>query len=209
MPKLKIHTFEIALEASFPSPVAFFDARTNEFAAKMSQIFPISPDQFRMRQFDVLYGYELKATFFGTNARLERTSSGIKLSLGGASTEHKDAITDLVSTFSEAILPEITPKLTFVLCAHAGFESLEEHATFFRPFGRCPEIVSEGIIAEVKLPNWAPPVGVRFENSETFENSVFAVHSSVIMLPLEPTSLGKMWASVEEAAKLFGLELPY
>lgn len=210
MAKLKIHTFGVTLDARFPKPVAFLDARTNEFAAKMSEIFQLTPDQFRMRQFDILYGYELKATFLGSNARLERTSTGIKLTLEGAtSAEHRDSITDLLSTYCAAILPEVGPKLTFVITAHATFESPESYVAFFKPYGRCPEVVSEGIIAELKLPDWTEPVGVRFENSLAFKDAAFVVHSSEISLPLDSSSLKRMWASFEESTKLFGLEISY
>ena len=180
----------------------------NEFAGRMSDLFRLPSDQIRLRHFDILYGYELKASFFNGTAKLERNADHVQLSISDASTAaHRDAIIEIVEQYSAAIFAEVDSKVAFSISLHATFESEEKYVEFFKPFGRCPEVLTEGIVATLKVSTWPESVRIVLENSLVHQNSMFILFNSVIALPTEINILQKIAESIGESAKLFGIEL--
>jgi len=70
MIELAIQVFEISVQVIFPAPRTFMKDRVDSDAQWLTDNasgFAIPPDQVRLRQSDVLFGYDLNVQLFGGN----------------------------------------------------------------------------------------------------------------------------------------------
>ena len=85
-----IEVFGIHVDVAFPAPLGFQAAKLEEFGAKIcdpKEGLPLRAEHIRLRRFDELFDYEVKAVFFGENGTLTRTAERIKLGIRNARTQ--------------------------------------------------------------------------------------------------------------------------
>src|SRR5688572_12403393 len=85
-----IELFGLHIDVAFSAPVGFNSSRMEEFAAHLCDQksgISLRSDQFKLRRFDDLFDYELKANFFGDNGTLSRTAERVKLGIRNARTK--------------------------------------------------------------------------------------------------------------------------
>src|SRR5687767_8855312 len=127
---LPIEIFGLQVDIPFLQPLGFQAAGLENFAARVCNGqtgLAIRPEQLRLRRFDELFDYELKANFFGDNGTLTRTAERVKLAVRNARTQGDWNI--IQQTFTRFFnLMEFDQKTVSHLSAHAHakFETVDE-----------------------------------------------------------------------------------
>ncbi len=208
MLKLAVQKFGVSLDARFPTPVAFPDAKVHEFSSAMIRLFGITSEQFKLRHSDILFGYELKASFYNGAALLERNADRLVLSFNDATTAaHRDFIVPLLEKYWGGIAKEIDPRGNFSVSLHASFQSEAEFTEFFKPSCRGDGVISEGRIGVLRVATWPEEVRLSIERSVLYPHSMFVYCSSTIGIGSEPSPVSGICRMIGESATAFGIEL--
>ena len=87
MPRSDVKLFSVGVDVSFRKPVAWSPTIHSETADKLAEVagFPVASTNFRVRTGDILYNYDIAATFFGTNAQFTRNADRLTFNLANGS----------------------------------------------------------------------------------------------------------------------------
>jgi hypothetical protein len=207
---LPIELFGIQIDVPFLQPLGFQAAGLENFAAKACHPqtgLSIRPDQVRLRRFDELFDYELKANFFGDNGTLTRTAERVKLSVRNARTQGDWNV--IQQTFTRFYtLMDFDPKSVSHLSAHAHakFESIDERETWLNQFSQNTLIQKAGALGYVKIPDWEKEIRVLLEPSNVVQGAVFLMWDTQFANVQEwDTFLGSLPSVMENSANYFEL----
>ena len=198
MARGEIKSFGATLEAAFPKAVIFKPTLFEETIDGLTEAigFQIPPESIRVRQSDVLYGYELRASFFGADATLTRTAEKLVLSLAnGQSQEDAKLILQVVTKFGQRFFTGLAVSPTLTIAVHFEHGSSDEVHQFSDRFAPSAALESCGASGYVRRPGVRTPARIMIEPSFSYPGSLVA------SLWIRMDS-GEAWAmSVEGAAE--------
>ena len=163
MIELTIQLFGIVVEVLFSAPRTFSKElidHDGQWLTDASNGFAVPPEQVRLRQADVLFGYDLSVQLFGGNGHVsvdsQKASFSAKNARGRADGE---LLRQMVRRFLQHFAKE---KLTIALSAnaHAKTESKAIQEEYVLRFRFDPRITKPGAVGYLHLDDW--PTDVRF-----------------------------------------------
>jgi hypothetical protein len=174
---LPIELFGVHVDVAFTQPLTYQAAKLEEFATALCHPqtgLSIRPDQVRLRRFDDLFDYELKANFFGENGTLSRTSDRVKLGVRNARTQGDwNVIQQTLGKFYNLIGLDEKTMTHISTHAHAKFDTLDDREKWLNQFSHNALVQKPAALGYVKIPDWEREVRVLVEHSNVVPNAVF------------------------------------
>lgn len=176
MIELAIQIFGTTVEILFPSPRTFSKERIDSDAQWLTDSvngFAVPPEQVRLRQADVIFGYDLSVQLFGGNGHFsldaQKASFTAKNARGRADGE---LLRQVVGRFLQHFAKE---KFTvaFSANAYAKAESKAVQAEYVQRFRFDPRITKPGAVGYLRLDDWPTDVRFTVEPSLETEDSLF------------------------------------
>lgn len=209
MIELTIQLFGIVVEVIFPAPRTFSKELLDSDAQWLTDSasgFAVPPEQVRLRQADVLFGYDLSAQLFGGNGHFsvdaQKASFSAKNARGRADGE---LLREVVGRFLRHFAKE---KFTvaFSANAHAKPESKAVQEEYLQRFRFDQRITKPGAVGYLRLNDW--PTDVRFivEPSLGTEDSLFLAWTTRFPASEFSEIPDKIVHVFEEAASVYGLK---
>lgn len=219
MLRAEVQQFSLGFEMPFGMALALLDSKLNEFTARLSDPetgFGVRPEQIRMRQNDILYGYELTATFYGGNAVVVRDAQQVRLTLtGGRTASDFELIANAVERFCTILEPQ-PPGMVCRLWAnaHAAFATAEDAQKFFNRFlPNDSETHSAGIISRagavgfIQTPDRSEHVRLMIEPSILFQDAAFlSFNTTVPLTDVNVTFMRELNGLIVEGCRVYGLD---
>ena len=172
-----IEVFGIHVDVAFPAPLGFQAAKLEEFGAKIcdpKEGLPLRAEHIRLRRFDELFDYEVKAVFFGENGTLTRTAERIKLGIRNARTQGDWNVIQQTFTRFYTLMDFDEQSLSHLSAhAHAKFETLEARDEWLKQFSHNALIDKAAALGYVKIADWEKEIRVLIEPSNMVPNAVF------------------------------------
>ncbi len=205
-----IQVFSITLEAVFPGPKPFAKDeidRIAEWLTDPSEGFSLRADQVRTRHTDIVFDYELRASFYGGNATFYRDAEKATLVARGARTRQDgDLLLDAAVRFAQFITTEQTLPLTFSANAHAMLPSLEAREHFLAGLRPDPRVVSPGVIGHVQIEEGSEPMRVSIEPSFNDPQSLFFFWQTYLTQAADwPSAFESTIRVIKEATAIYGV----
>lgn len=207
-----VEIFGVAVDVPFPRPLAYGQARLEDFSAKLCDPvtgLSLRPSLLRLRRTDDLYDYELSGHFFGENGSLTRTADRVKLAIRNA---RNAADWNIVhQTFTRFYkLAEFAPEsaTTLSLHVHAKFSSAGEREGFLDQFNHHALMSRPAALGYVRIMDWEKDIRVLIEQSNAVPDGIFIAWDTQFAHPQEwDTFLGALPTVMENAVNVFGLGL--
>ncbi len=205
-----VEIFGVHVDVAFPAPLGFQSARMEEFAAKLCDQktgIPLRPDQIRLRRFDDLFDYELKANFFGDNGTLLRTAERVKLGVRNARTQGDWNVIQQSLTRFYGLMDFEEKSLTHLSShVHGRFESLEARDQWLNQFSHNSLVEKSAALGYVRIQDWEKDIRVLIEPSNVVPNAVFVMWETQFTNNQEWDSfLGSLPNVMENSANYFEL----
>jgi len=158
MVEAEVQLFAISLEAHFIRPRPFAKDKIDELAGWLTDAaegFALQPEQVRVRCTDIVFDYELSASFFGGNATFKRDAEKTAFTARGARTrQDADILHQSAARFVKAIAAPEHLNVAFSANAHASLGTDAERETFLARFRPSGQVVGPGALGLVRLDNW-------------------------------------------------------
>jgi hypothetical protein len=205
-----IEIFGVHVDVPFPSPLGYQAAKLEEFAARMCDQkvgLPLRPDQLRLRRFDDLFDYEVKANFFGDNGTMIRNAERVKLGVRNARTQGdwniiQQSLTRFygIMDFDENTVSSMSSHV------HGKFETPDAREQWFNQFSHNALVDKPGALGYVRIPDWEKDIRVLIEPSNVVPNGVFVLWETQFANNQEWDSfLGSLPSVMENSANYFEL----
>ena len=205
-----IEVFGVSVDVPFPTPLGVSQARLEEFSSRLCEAgtgLGFRPEQFRLKRWDELYGYELAVQFFGENGFLSRTADRVKLGVRNARTAPDwIIIRDLLRKFYD--LMEFDPASLSSLSTHAHvrFPSSEDRDQWLGRFSYSPLITRPGALGYVQIVDWEKDIRVLIEQSNAVPTGGFIAWDTQFTNDQQWESfLPRIPEMMENSANLFDL----
>lgn len=205
-----IEVFGISVEVPFPAPLAFGQARLEDFGGQLCDAangLGLRPEQIRLRRTDELYNYELSAQFFGENGVLSRTADRIKFGVRNARTAADwNIIHHSLVRFYNVMDFSATTQTNLSAHVHVKFPSATERDDYLAQFGRGLEVVRPASLGYVRIRDWEKDIRVLIEQSNVVPDALFVAWDTQFAHPQEwDTFLSTLPTVMENSANAFGL----
>lgn len=221
MTPTEIQAFGTTVEIRFGHAIALLEAELSKFSARLQDAnsgFGLSSEQIRLRHSDILYGYELVASFFGGNAILTRNAELVRLTLtGGRTKSDLSVITQTVENFCKMV--EMAPETigTVTMHAHASFSSATSAQEYFAQYkpkdftdSSDTKLRSGGVIGFLRSTQWPYEIRTAIEPSLSFQDGAFVSFNSVFSVGLATAADLHTLVEVSAAAtQIYGLQLAF
>jgi hypothetical protein len=205
-----IEVFGVHVDVPFPAPLGYQAAKLEEFGAKLCDQklgLPLRPDQLRLRRFDELFDYELKANFFGDNGTLIRTAERVKLGVRNARTQGDwNVIQQSLTRFYGMMNFDEKSLTTLSSHVHGKFETLEAREQWLSQFSHNALVDKPAALGYVRISDWEKDIRVLIEPSNVVPNAVFVLWETQFANNQEWDSfLGSLPNVMENSANYFEL----
>ncbi|MEQ1850573.1 MAG: hypothetical protein ABMA01_03175 [Chthoniobacteraceae bacterium] len=207
---LPIEIFGVAVDIPFPTPLGFQTAKLEDFAAKICDAqtgLGLRADQIRLRKFDDLFDYELKANFFGENGNLNRTADRVKFGVRNARTDGDWKIIHQSLTKLYKLLEVEKASVTHLSThVHAKFDTAEEREKWLGQFSHNSLVDKPAALGYVRIQDWEKDIRILIEQSNAAPNAVFVAWDTHFTNNQEWDSfLGTLPNVMENSANFFEL----
>lgn len=177
MLEAEVQVFAVSLEVSFSRPRPFTKDKIHELAAWLTDAaegFALRAEQVRVRHTDIVFDYELSASFFGGNATFKRDAEKTVFSARGARTrQDADILHQTAARFVKAVaLPEQL-HVAFSANAHASLASEGAREAYLADFRPSPSVVGPGALGFVRMEGWPEDIRIAIEPSLGLPSSLF------------------------------------
>lgn len=205
-----VEIFGVHVDVAFPSPLGYQAAKLEEFSAKLCDAkigLPLRPEQLRLRRFDELFDYELKANFFGDNGTLIRNAERVKLGVRNARTQGDWNVIQQSLTRFYGLMDFDEKSLTHLSShMHGRFETLEARDQWLGQFSHNALVEKSAALGYVRIPDWEKEIRVLIEPSNVVPNAVFVMWETQFANNQEWDSfLGSLPSVMENSANYFEL----
>jgi hypothetical protein len=209
MIELGIQVFGISVEVIFPAPRTFVKDQIDndgQWLTDSANGFAVPPEQVRLRQADVLFGYDLSVQLFGGNGYFsvdaQKATFSAKNAKGRADGE---LLRQMVGRFLRHFAKE---KLTvaFSANAHAKAESKAVQEEYVQRFRFDQRIAKPGAVGYLRLDEWPSDVRFMVEPSLGMEDSLFLTWTTRFTAGEFSEIPNKIVRIFEEAAGVYGLK---
>ncbi len=205
-----IEVFGLHTDIAFPQPQSYAAAKLDQVATSLCNTqtgISLRPDQIRLRRFDDLFDYELKAAFFGDNGTLIYNAERVKLGVRNARTQGDwNVIHQTFTRFYTLMDFDEKTQTHLSAHAHAKFESTEDRDKWLSQFSENALLSKSGALGYVKIPDWDKEVRVLIEPSNLVPSAVFcAFDTQFANLQHWESFLGSLPSVMENSANYFEL----
>lgn len=207
-----VQVFSITLEAFFPRPKPFAKDQVDRIAEWLTDPaagFSLRADQVRTRNTDIVFDYELRASFYGGNATFHRDAEKETLTARGARTRQDgDLLLETAMRFARFVTAEEKMPLILSANAHASLPSREMREQFLAGLRPDVRVVSPGILGYVQLDGTADAMRVSIEPSFSDDQSLFFYWQTRLAVPGDwPSAFKSAIGAIREATSIYGVEL--
>ena len=205
-----IEVFGVHVDVAFTTPQPYLAAKLDDFAANIchpKEGLSLRPEQIRLRRFDDLFDYELKATFFGDNGTLIRNAERIKLGVKNARTQGDWNVIHQTLTRLYTIMDFDEKSMTHLSThAHAKFESERQREEWLSQFSHEGFVGKAAALGYVSIPDWEKDIRVLIEPSNMVPGAVFLAWDTQFANNQEWDSfLGTLPTVMDNSANFFEL----
>jgi len=205
-----IEIFGVHVDVPFPAPLGYQAAKLEEFGAKLCDQktgLPLRPEQLRLRRFDELFDYELRANFFGDNGTLLRNAERVKLGVRNARTQGDWNVIQQSLTRFYGMMDFDEKTLTTLSChVHGKFETVEARDQWLAQFSHNALVEKPAALGYVRIPDWEKDIRVLIEPSNVVPGAVFVLWETQYSNLQEWDSfLGSLPSVMENSANYFEL----
>ncbi len=193
MLEAEVQVFAIALEVYFSRPRPFAKDKIDELATWLTDAaegFALRPEQVRVRHTDIVFDYDLSASFFGGNATFKRDAEKAVFSARGARTrQDADILHQTAARFVKAIAAPEQLYVAFSANAHASLASEGAREAYLADFRPNDRVVGPGALGFVRLEGWPEDVRIAIEPSIGIPSSLFFTWHSRFLPSGDPLQL--------------------
>jgi hypothetical protein len=206
-----IQVFSITLEAFFRRPKPFAKDKIDQIAEWLTDSadgFALRPDQVRVRHTDIVFDYELSASFYGGNATFHRDAEKSALSARGARTrQDADLLRGAAERFARFAASEEKLPLVFSANAHASLPSVAAREQFLEGLRPDPRVISPGALGYVQLVEWPDAIRIAIEPSFNAPQSLFFSWQTNLAASEDWQSTFEILVGlIEKATAVYGIE---
>jgi hypothetical protein len=209
MIELAIQVFGITVEVIFPAARTFSKELIDNDARWLTDSangLAVPPAQVRLRQADVLFGYDLNVQLFGGNGQFSLDAQKASFSAKNAKGRADGALLQqVVARFLRHFAKE---KFTvaFSANAHAKAESTAVREDYLQHFRIDPRITKPGAVGYLHLNDWPSDVRFEVEPSLRVEDSLFLAWTTRFPAGEISEIPDKILNLFVEAAAVYGLK---
>jgi hypothetical protein len=210
MLEAEVQFFAIALEILFPRPRPFVKEKIDDLAVWLTDSkdgFALRPEQVRVRHHDIVFDYELTASFFGGNAVLKRDAEKIAFSARGARTRADlELLHNAATRFLKVAAAPEQLYVSFSSNAHAALTSESVRDSYLARFQPKEGVVHAGALGYVRNESWPEEIRIAIEPSIGMPNGLFFTWQTRISPSGDVArTLTNLVTALEDAARLYGI----
>jgi hypothetical protein len=177
MEVVPIELFGVSVDMPLPVPVSMRETALEDFVRDLcdpQKGVGVRPGQCQLLGRDLLYQYELNATFFEGNATLVRTAERTRVAIRNARNWADWQLVQQTLSRVHALIA-LDPKSVSNLSmqAQVRFSSLSERERFLRAFAPNRLVARPGALGWVRIPDWEYEVRVQIEDSALLPAGVY------------------------------------
>ncbi|MBV8278584.1 MAG: hypothetical protein JO170_25455 [Verrucomicrobia bacterium] len=210
MIELAIQVFGIGVEVLFPTPRTFSKELIDNDAQWLTDSangLAVPPDQVRLRQADVLFGYDLSVQLFGGNGYFSLDAKKASLTAKNArGRSDGELLRQVVSRFLQHFAKE-KYTVAFSANAFAKPDTKAAQTAYTQRFRYDPRITKPGAVGYLRLDGW--PTDVRFivEPSLETEDNLFLAWTTRFPAGEISGIPDRVVNAFVEAAAVYGLKI--
>jgi hypothetical protein len=209
MIELAIQVFGVAIEVIFPVPRTFEKDMIDRHAQWLTDSvsgLAVPPDHVRLRQADVVFGYDLSVQLFGGNGHFSLDAQKATFSAKNArGRADGDLLRQVVGRFLRHFAKEKC-SVAFSANAFAKAESKTVKEEYVQRFRFDPRITKPGAVGYLRLDKWPSDVRFTVEPSLETEDSLFLAWTTRFPAGELSEISDKIVNVFVEAAAIYGLE---
>jgi hypothetical protein len=210
MIELSLQTFGISIEVLFPAPRTFQKELIDIHAQWLTDSvngFAVPPEQVRLQQTDIVFGYNLSVQLFGGNGHFSLDAQRASLSARNA---RGRADAELLRQVTDRFLRQFAKEnftVAFAANAFAKADSTTVRDEYVQRYRFDPRIAHPGAVGYLRFDNW--PIEVKFtvEPALGLEDNLFLVWTTRFPAGELSAIPDKVVGVFLEAAAVYGLQL--
>ena len=209
MATIKILNYGVRLEIALAKTQSLSEAKIGlvaEIFLNDFRKYSLHPTEITLDEGDGLYDYALNVRLFKGNGEIKRTCDKLVVELRNA-TQRNDL--EIMSHCLQVAVASVSgpPEDIATIQAHAhALESPLPSTPYLARFSDpTKSILSGGTIATLKVNDWAKPIRMMIEPSESREGGIFLSWTTRLHERLSPSVAEKLVASLESAAGILDL----
>jgi hypothetical protein len=208
----EVQVFMIALEVYFGRPRPFAKDRMDDLAAWLTDAtegLALRPEQVRVRHTDIVFDYEVSASFFGGNATFKLDAEKAVLSARGARTQQDaDVVQQTAARFVKAIASREQLPVAFSGNAHVSLSSESAREAYLAAFRPSSQVVGPGALGFVRVEGWPEDIRIAIEPSLGMPKSLFLSWNTRFLPSGDPAQmLQGLVSALGAAAQVYGVNL--
>jgi hypothetical protein len=177
MEVVPVELFGVSVDMPLPVPVSMRETALEDFVRDLcdpQKGVGVRPSQCQLVGRDLLYQYELNATFFEGNGTLVRTAERTRVAVRNARNWADWQLVQQTLCRVHALIA-LDPKSVSNLSmqAQVRFVSLSERERFLRSFAPNRVVARPGALGHVRIPDWEYEVRVQIEDSNVLPAGVY------------------------------------
>ena len=209
MIELAIQIFEIVVDVTFPAPRPFEKDRLDRDALWLTDVkagFAVPLEQIRLRQGDVLFGYDLLATLLGGNGFFfVNPQKANFVTKNARSRADANLLFEMTARFLRHFAAPENLEAVFTANAQAKVAEPAMREKYFEPFRTDSRIEWPGAAGYLRIENWVPNIRFQVEAGIADPTTFFLAWTTKISpdaLDKEPSGL---FTILESAAAVYGI----
>jgi hypothetical protein len=177
MEVVPIELFGVSVDLPLPVPVSMRESALEDFVRDLcdpQKGVGVRPGQCQLVGRDLLYQYELNATFFEGNATLVRTAERTRVAIRNARNwADWQLVQQTLCRIHALIALDRKSVSNLSMQAQVRFTSLSERERFLRSFAPNRIVARPGALGWVRIPDWEYEVRVQIEDSNLLPAGVY------------------------------------
>ena len=177
MEVVPIEIFGVSIDLPLPAPVSMREPALEDFIRDLcdpQKGVGLRPSQVQLLSRDLLYQYEVNATFFEGNGSLVRTAERMRVAVRNARTwADWQLVHQTLCRVHALVMLDSKSVSNLSMQAQVRFPSLPERERFLRSFAGKREVSRPGALGHVRIPDWEYEVRVQIEDSNLIPAGVY------------------------------------
>lgn len=211
MIETKITVFSIMLEVYFLRPRPFSKDKMDLLAEWLTDPLKglgLRPDQVRVRHTDIIFDYELAASFYGGNASIVYNAEKAILSARGARTrQDAELLHSAAVKFAQFVASEENLPIGFSANAHATLPTIKDRELYLDALRPHPRVTNPGALGYINVEGWADTIRIAIEPSLSEAQSLFFTWQTTIEPSLEwKNTPEKLIGVIEDVTSIFDIQ---
>ncbi len=177
MEVVPIEIFGVSIDLPLPQPISMREPALEQFVRDLcdpQKGVGLRPSQCQLLGRDMLYQYELNATFFEGNGTIVRTAERMRVAVRNARSWADWQLVHQTLCRVHALLElDVKSVSNLSMQAQVRFSSLPERERYLRSFAGNRLVARPGALGHVRIPDWEYEVRVQIEDSNLIPAGVY------------------------------------